>query len=206
MNRLRNFLYIISSSLPILFPTTGFGGGHKQFIVQDKVVQLNSAVIQPLLVPSNQYNNAGYWAAISSNVISNQSEEIANKVVDKLIDELLKRGYLEEIPPEDDDNNTSAPTPSQPKPEDQVKIAVEKILQRSCISCHKGDEANKIELFNNDGKFVDNLTKIQAYAILDRVEGIDLPTEKIMPKNGSPLPDDEIKVIRKWVRSISNGE
>lgn len=204
MNQLKNFLYSISIILPVLFPTASFGGGHKQFIVQDKIVQLNSAVIQPLLVPSNQYNNAGYWAAISQNVMNNQSEEIANKVVDKLIDELLKRGYLEEVPSENDDDKTS--TPIEPTPEEQVKLAVEKIFQRSCISCHKGSEANKIELFDEDGKFANNLTKIQAYSILDRVEGVDLPTEKIMPKNGSPLPDDEIKVIRKWVRSISNGE
>lgn len=201
-----NKICLLSLIIAIFVCRSSYGfGGHKQFIVQDKVVQLNQAVIQPLLVPQNQYNNAGYWAAISQNIIRDQSDEIATKVVDKLIDELLKRGYLEEVPDESGENTTPS-KPTEPTEADKIKLAAQAIFQRSCVSCHQGAEAKKIQLFNEDGSFNASLTKAQAYSVLDRVEGVDLPTEKIMPQNASPLVDDEIKVIRKWVRSIPKGE
>lgn len=106
-------------------------------------------------------------------------------------------------------NEGSEPvTPTQPpvEPKNTLNDQVYKLFKQQCFVCHKTN-ANGLQLFNEDGTGLADLSLSDAVTIHHRTEGIVLHEgETLMPKGKQPLSADEMKLVKRWLfeKAIAN--
>lgn len=104
------------------------------------------------------------------------------------------------------------PTPSSSPIKDNNQSPVDEqvltIFTDSCIMCHTPGQSNPgVQLFNEDGSLFVDADPVaemnRRWKIFDSTFGGDAQVP-IMPKGQDPIPDEDIAVIRQWVRSYTN--
>ena len=190
--KLNKFLFIIATILSL--NSVAFSDNHRlrnvhqQFIIQDKILEFTSPYqINAYGIPVTNLGLDYYYKVISDAEREKLAELISTKVVEKL--------------------KTSLP-PTTPNPTNPTNIPtandgntqITALLTNKCINCHKGQEAKGgLSIFNENGTLAD-LTNEQKWNIFDRTDASNLAPELVMPKGGTPLTNEEVTLIRLWVR------
>ena len=175
----------------------------QSYAVQQYVapVQYSQYVQQPIVigVPVNQLG-LGYYYSVGDQL---REERIAELVSQRLQAQLKAAPVT--APP------AQPVTPEPPQPSVQptptsIDAQVLEIFTNSCLNCHKpGANGPGVKLFNEDGSlFVDEPSKEleRRFKIWDVTFGGNV--ENKMPKGDSNLPDEEVEVLRQWVRSYKS--
>jgi len=192
----------------------------QDFIIQQKIVDYGQFV-NPVLVPASSLGLQYYYKVNADTQIDEEAlaEKVATKVVTKLSDLFNNQPQPLPIPPKPEPNAPSIPIP-EPIPTPQpipllppvgpVEVdgyptasssQVWGIVEAKCVTCHTGGGTGAAHLDLGKVSF-DKLTKLQRWDIFDRTDGSHLEKSKIMPKNGPPLNDADIKIIRQWAREL----
>jgi len=117
------------------------------------------------------------------------ADDIANLVVEKLAKAIA-------VEPE--------PEPVEPPSNSELDLKVQAILLTNCAKCHgNGEKSGKLSFIEDD-----KLTIIESDKTPDEIIAIKLLKYQIadavetgrMPKGGEPLSDDDLSVLKNWVR------
>lgn len=168
--------------------------GVQQYVVKQKVVQFDHPLgVSVIGLPVANLGLRYYYS-----IRTELSEKELNRLKDKVIESLES-----DVPADETSTETEVPTPELREVD---STEVEAILLTKCGSCHKADSDSGFQIvaLNEDGESILNpeLTKLDWWNIFDRVDGSHLPKDKIMPKNGDPLSQEYVNVIRNYVRSL----
>jgi hypothetical protein len=157
-------------------------------VVPQRIVQFDSAYFTGV----NGYYQAGQTIAQEKQAVQ---EDKLDKIAGSL-DQLIKilSGGKVEIP-------AAAPVvPVPPKPQtDTLSDQINALFKTKCYNCHK-DASNGTTLFDKDGK-----VDVDVYGAINvhfRTEGLALNGKARMPKNGTPLSNSEMILIKKWLHSF----
>lgn len=184
----------------LCFPLVSLAGNTKSLIIPQKIVQITNPYISVVAVP------------VVTSGLSYHFEVQDDEVIDGRIENALKRRELE-IKPESDtekvietEENTSLPVedntfPVNENDDKDLHSQVESLITNNCKNCHDGNDPERWTLIK-DGKLNDDLTLLQWWKIFDKVDGQGLPLSKVMPKNGKPFEDSQVRVIRDYIRTL----
>ncbi len=182
------------------------------FVVTNSAYATNPYVVQQqVVVPQRiiQYDNT-YFSGVQG--LYKVGEQIAQErqastssasddKLDRLANDLealinvLKSGKTGPAPSE-----VVPPAPEKPK-ESTLDDKITNLFRSKCLGCH-ANQSNGLQIFNKDGKV--DVTALQAINIHYRVEGLGLDkSESIMPKNGKPLTNDEMILVKIWLSKFA---
>lgn len=175
------------------------------YVVREKVVDFAYPYgLSSVAVPVTSLGLEYYYRVITEEELNRQAQVIAAEVVRQL-EEAYPNGLVPSpTPPVEDE-------PDEPKPDvgwadgytpTELDTQVYALIKTKCAGCHTGPTPDGgLVLITENGKFPKFDGDTRAH-IWDRVDGSNLPIEKIMPKNGAPLGDDEVNLVRKWWREL----
>lgn len=162
----------------------------QQYIIRQKIVQVDNPYAQTTyLIPSTQLGLNYYYNIISDDEKQKQADLIAELVVQKL----LNLGVAVE-----NTDGTVTNTPSPPPEGDDVDNKIKQLFENKCSACHNGQNTDIPEAYRDLNR--QDFTDWERFNIFDRVNGINLPVDKIMPKNQEPLSEEEVNLVLEWVR------
>lgn len=183
------FKKITLGILLILCATSTYATQPAVVVVPQRIVQFDSAYFTGV----NGYYQAGQTIAQEKQAVQ---EDKLDKIAGSL-DQLIKilSGGKVEVP------TTTPVTPVPPKPQtDTLSEQINNLFKTKCYNCHK-DASNDLALFDKDGK-----VDVDVYGAIDvhfRTEGLALNGKARMPKNGTPLTNSEMILIKTWLKSFS---
>ena len=184
------------------FNQFGHGYNNNAVVIQDKIIQFDN-FNNVFAVPVTNFGLDYYYRVI----IEPERQRVADRVADTVVERLLQRIRAEQAaqpapapipvpvaPP------IVRPAPVVPPVEDSELLdKVFTILDTNCSTCHTEGDEKKIVIFDDIGDLA-QLTADQKWKIWDSVDGGGLPRDKVMPKNGEPLSDEDVAILREWVR------
>lgn len=179
-----------------------FHNGQK-IIIQDKFVDLRvSDLYRVYGVPVTDLGYDYYYKVISDAERDRLAEVIAQKVFEKLVELGGEDGNVPVGPvvPSSPGNPTTPAVPNPANPDDLITARITQLFKVNCSTCHTGEKAKGgFSMFTEDGTLAD-LTTEQKWNIFDRIDGSNLDRELIMPKNGKPLEQADVDLVREWIR------
>lgn len=180
------------------------GYNNNALVIQDKIVQFDH-FNNVFAVPVTNLGLDYYYRVITEPERQRVADRIADSVLQRLAEQLRDADDRRPTPgpeprPEPVPGPVDRPDPTPAPPsDDELTDRVFDILETNCAACHTQGDEKKIAIFDDIGDLLD-LTADQKWKIWDRVDGSNLPRDKVMPKNGEPLSDEDVAILREWVR------
>lgn len=185
-------------ALLLLVPT--IGNATDTFVVKQKVVEFAHPLgVSVIGVPVSNLGLRYYYEIKTEDNLSDEDiDRISNRILEQLENNEAPTTDEETVEPV-----TPEPvTPTGPVTGDaDLKQKIEQISITKCGNCHKVNSDSGFEIIR-DGHLNPELTKLDWWNIWDHVDGSHLPKEKIMPKNGDPLSQEDVDAFRLYVRSL----
>lgn len=209
--------------LVLVVPSTTFATERKSFIERRfvEVTPYNPSVIG---IPVNNLNQS-YWYQVGQNIVSQQTQnevanlrseiEILKNILDAILTELedLKKNKGTNV-----DNGETKPEEPVPDPvpksdkEVLAKLIFDDIIANSCVDCHnpaapKGalaliDNSNKLSARYKTADGWRDFNLVDWYNLADRIDPRFTSPEKLMPKGGEPLTDQQIQLVKDYIQYL----